>query len=84
MTDKQAKGIYQKFLVTRVDGRDAAGQKHEHCQYFVLDLQCDEFAPAALKAYARACRKRYPTLADDLLRAAAVGAWDGPETLRKR
>lgn len=60
------KGIYEKFKVVRTDGSSRAGKKHEHCAYFVLDLQHDKHALAALRAYAKSCRAEYPQLAADL------------------
>lgn len=60
-------GLYNKFNVTRTDG---PGGKHDGCRYFVLDLNHDPFARAALIAYADACEGRCPELAADL-RAAA-------------
>jgi hypothetical protein len=59
------RGFYQKYHVTRI--RDPLG-KHENCEYFVLDLKHDKFAKAALKAYIKACEKKYPSLAADLRR----------------
>ena len=47
-------GIYQKYRVERVDGRDRPGHKHEGCALFVLDLTHDPAARAAAIAYARA------------------------------
>ena len=61
------RGIYRKFRIERTDGRSDPGKKHEHCEYFVLDLSHDEFAVPAIRAYAEACKYKYPTLADDLL-----------------
>jgi hypothetical protein len=60
-------GIYRKYNVTRTDGSSAPGGKHEHCGYFVLDLEHDEFAIPALLAYVKACRKTKPELANDIL-----------------
>lgn len=60
------KGIYKKFVVGRLDGKDGVGEKHENCNYFVLDLDHDPYAKPALKAYAKACEKEYPELARDL------------------
>lgn len=60
------KGLYGKFRVTRADGRDGMGEKHEGCQYFVLDLTHDKFAGAAIAAYAGACERESPVLAKDL------------------
>lgn len=61
------RGIYNKFTVTRTDGKDAPGERHHGCRYFVLDLNHDPHAAAAIDAYAWSCRKDYPALADDLL-----------------
>ena len=66
MNDKIV-GLYQKFRVHRTDGSSEPGGKHENCEYFVLDLDHDPFAYAALQRYAQACRKEYPQLADDLV-----------------
>jgi hypothetical protein len=55
-----------KFAVKRSDGSSEPGGKHEHCQYFVLDLDHDKFARPALKAYMQACCLEYPKLAKDL------------------
>ena len=60
------RGLYRKYKITRTDGGHRAGRKHEHCAYFVLDLAHDPYALEALKAYARACRKELPSLADDI------------------
>lgn len=65
MGDK-SRGIYAKYRVTRTDGKSEPGQKHADCDYFVLDLDHDPHAKAALKAYADSCRAEYPLLADDL------------------
>jgi hypothetical protein len=61
-------GIHRKYEVKRTDGSSAPGGKHADCAYFVLDLEHDEFAVAALKAYAKACKATYPDLAADLRR----------------
>jgi hypothetical protein len=61
--EDQKRGIYRKYTVTRTDGSSESGGKHEHCSYFVLDLEHDQFAISALKAYAKACRRQYPELA---------------------
>jgi hypothetical protein len=60
------RGLYEKFHVYRTDGRSCIGQKHHGCEYFVLDLTHDPFANAALDAYAKACRSKFPKLADDI------------------
>jgi len=63
---KRDVGIYEKFTVRRTDGNDNPGCKHENCQYFVLDIDHDEFALPALLAYAEACSSEYPFLSSDL------------------
>lgn len=65
--DKKYTGLYRKFKVERTDGSSAPGGKHEHCEYFVLDLTHDKFAIPALQAYAKACRGEYTALACDLI-----------------
>lgn len=65
MGDK-TRGLYEKFHVVRVDSQSLAGQKHDGCDYFVLDLTHDPHAKAALMAYAESCQLDYPLLADDL------------------
>lgn len=65
MGDK-TQGLYKKFHVERTDGTSAPGEKHEDCDYFVLDLIHDPFAAAAIAAYADACASEFPLLAADL------------------
>lgn len=65
-TPREDQGIYQKYVVNRTDETDHTGCKHHGCEYFVLDLDHDEFAFHALRAYAEACQKKYPFLAQDL------------------
>lgn len=60
------RGLHEKYHVVRTDGQSGFGGKHYQCSYFVLDLDHDPFALAALKAYEKACRKTYPTLAKDI------------------
>lgn len=73
MSDKK-RGLYNKFIVNRTDGRDEIGDKHYGCEYFVLDITHDPHAKAALFAYASSCHAEYPLLADDLrIKAAAMG-----------
>lgn len=65
--DKRDRGIYDKFRVERTDGRSEPGEKHDGCRYFVLDVDHDPHAPAALLAYAESCRgDGHEALADDL------------------
>lgn len=66
-TDDKRKGMYEKFRVERVDGRDHFDKKHYGCFYFVLDTNHDPFAIPALRAYAEACKEDYPLLAADII-----------------
>ncbi len=67
MSDEDKKiGLYKKYYVSRVDGRDKRGEKHYDCDYFVLDLFHDPHAAPALLAYIASCRDEYPKLAEDL------------------
>ncbi|SAJ96695.1 gp03 [Burkholderia multivorans] len=61
-------GLFRKFDVRRVDGSDQPGGKHHGCEYFVLDMNHDGYARAALRAYARACAAEFPILAADLIK----------------
>lgn len=63
MSDEK-RGLYRKYDVKRTDGSSGPGGKHEHCAYFVLDLEHDPFAIPALRAYAEAARDT--GLADDV------------------
>ena len=69
MGDK-TRGIYEKFIVHRTDGEHESCRKHDGCEYFVLDLSCDDHARPAIMAYARSCKADYPLLAADLLKKA--------------
>ena len=72
MGDK-SRGWYEKFVVYRTDGTSDPGEKHDGCEYFVLDLTHDQHAWPALRAYAESCRAIYPLLAADI--DAKVAAW---------
>lgn len=72
-------GLYQKFNVSRTDGSSAAGEKHDGCEYFVLDVTHDPFAKAALLAYAEACKGEYPLLYHDVRAMAIFGSPDAAE-----
>ncbi len=63
----EAQGLFRKFMVQRVDGSDKQGGKHYGCEYFVLDVDHDPHAKAALQAYAQACAKSHPQLSADLI-----------------
>ena len=60
------KGLYRKFRIERTDGKSAEGEKHQNCDYFVLDLTHDKHAMPAIKAYIESCRREYPKLAQSL------------------
>ena len=66
MSDR-LKGLYDKYVVVRSDGRSAEDKKHHGCAYFVIDRTHDRFATPALIAYAMACRIAYPQLAEDIM-----------------
>jgi hypothetical protein len=73
--DQKSIGLYHKFNVSRTDGKDQTGGKHEHDEYFVLNLTTDKHAIAALATYADSCADEYPALASDLrakISAAAI------------
>jgi hypothetical protein len=72
---KENAGLFHKFNIERTDGKSAPGQKHDGCDYFVLDLTHDPFAIPALTAYAGACEAKYPRLFYDLKRKAAIYAF---------
>lgn len=84
MGDK-TKGLYGKFIVRRTDGRDHPGEKHDGCEYFVLDLSHDPHAYPALMAYAASCSEDYPLLASDLRAKAMLMREAGviPETIQE-
>lgn len=87
MGDK-TRGMYGKFKVERTDGKSAAGEKHDGCEYFVLDASCDPHAIPALMAYAESCNREYPLLAVDVRKMAEANCehvWadtlHGPDTV---
>ena len=67
MDADSSRGLYGKYRIERIDGTTLPGGKHEHCQYFVLDLTHDKHALPALEAYALSCQDEYPLLAQDLM-----------------
>lgn len=62
----QSEGLNTKYLVLRMDARDAPGEKHYNDKCFVLDVTHDPHAIPALRAYADSCQADYPDLASDL------------------
>jgi hypothetical protein len=72
--EDKKRGLYGKYQVSRVDGKDLQGAKHYGCKLFILDYTDDPFARPALAEYAQAAKEEYPLLAKDLLDALkAVG-----------
>lgn len=69
--DDKDMGLYTKFKVARTDGSSKPGKKHDGCRYFVLDVNHDPYAAAALRMYASACGREYPELAKDLYKLAS-------------
>lgn len=67
VADKRTMGLYQKYRVERTDGSSNPEGRHHGCEYFVLDLTHDKFAPPAILAYAEACKDEYPALYADLI-----------------
>lgn len=67
MNDDKDRGFYGKYKIERTDGSSASGERHENCMYYVLDLNHDKFAFAALEAYSKEARAAgFTPLADDL------------------
>lgn len=62
----EQQGIFHKFNVRRADGSSDPGGKHHGCRYFVIDMDHDVHAPAALLAYAESCAVTHGQLAVDL------------------
>lgn len=58
------RGLYDKYVVRRIDA-DPTG-KHDNCWYFVLDLEHDPYAYAALDMYANSCIEKNPVLGYEL------------------
>jgi hypothetical protein len=75
MLSRRTTGLYHKFNIERTDGKSKPGQKHDGCEYFVLDLTHDPHAVAAVRAYAEICKADYPLLADDLQKLASTRSW---------
>lgn len=61
--DDRSRGLYNKYRVERIGGTPG---KHEHCMFFVLDVDHDPFAIPALIAYESFATMSYPKLASDI------------------
>lgn len=77
----EQQGVFHKFDVRRTDGSDQPGGKHHGCRYFVLDLDHDPHAAAAMAAYADSCKETHPMLSaeieSDLAKAYRLGSDEG-------
>lgn len=71
----EQQGIFRKFIVRRVDGSDAPGGKHHGCRYFVLDLDHDAHAPAAMLAYSADCASTHPQLSREIAWLSVAWNW---------
>lgn len=69
--DDRDRGLYRKYVALRWP----SGQKIDN--FFLLRFDQDPFAIPALRAYAAACRERYPRLAADLIEA--IGFWEAQQ-----
>lgn len=67
-------GLYQKFRVERVDGKDRPGGPKSGAWYFVLDAFHDPYGRRAARAYADACEEELPQLAADI--RAQLDKWE--------
>lgn len=59
----EPKGIYGKYEIRKTNGKDLDPK----AVYFVLRLDTDPFARAAMLKYAEACQEEAPELARDIL-----------------
>lgn len=59
-------GYYEKYNVSRKDGRDQPGGDREGAQYFVLDLSHDRFARLAMNVYLAVSRSELPALTQSM------------------
>lgn len=75
----EQQGLFAKFTVKRNDGKDATGEKHHCCDYFVLDATHDEYAAVALVAYAKACKQKLPELSADMVQRYSLSLPETPK-----
>lgn len=62
-SDDRKRGFYEKYKVERLGGTPG---KHDHCLFFVLDLDHDPYSVPALRGYATVCRPEFGPLARSL------------------
>lgn len=65
-------GLFEKFRVERVDGKDKPGGDKDGAEYFVLDYAHDPDGWVAAASYAVTCSDRRPVLSQDLSRRLLV------------
>jgi len=67
---EEEKGLYFKYNVSRVDGRDCEGGNRENAKYFVLDYVNDPHSVVALRAYVQSLDQegKFIKLSEDLKR----------------
>jgi len=70
----EKQGLFDKFKVLRRDGSSEPGEKHDGREYFVLDIDHDPHAKAALAAYADDVEATHPYLAKDMRARYALSA----------
>lgn len=68
--------LYDKFAVTRNDGKDQPGEKHHGCDYFVLDIKHDKYARDALAMYSAVCATERPELAKSIAHWLKTDEWN--------
>lgn len=58
------RGLYRKYVVHRIDGKDLPGRSKDHAVYFVLDIAHDNHARVALAAYIQSLSDDFPKYAE--------------------
>ena len=60
--------LYNKYIVKRTDGADRPGERHAGCHYFVLDMDHDPAACAAMRCYADFYKDSHPEFYHEIMR----------------
>lgn len=63
-----ARGLENRYIVSRSDGRDLPGGDRQDALLFVMDYRYDPTAWVAVASYAVCCEPHRPALARDLAR----------------
>lgn len=79
---KEQQGLFEKYNVNRLDGKDRPGGKHEKCELFTLDITHDPHARPALLAYINSVRTTHPNLALDMALRYGINPVEFPESTR--